>query len=110
MGPWRAKLEPLLRPAPVEPPDFYYNLLASLAAKLDMWETEYLQVLDGEHAVKEYTKSTWLSPLLGALDEPERSAFEACYTALVDAAYPRRADGKTLFPFRRMFIIATAAG
>jgi trans-aconitate 2-methyltransferase len=74
-----------------------------------MWETEYLQVLDGEHAVKEYTKSTWLSPLLGALDEPERSQFEACYTALVDAAYPRRDDGKTLFPFRRMFIVATAA-
>jgi hypothetical protein len=23
--------------------------------------------------------------------------------------YPRRADGKTLFPFRRIFIIATAA-
>ena len=109
MGPWRAKLEPLLRPAPVEPPDFYYNLLAPLAAKLDIWETEYLQVLDGEHAVKEYTKSTWLSPLLGALDEPERSQFEACYTALVDAAYPRRTDGKTLFPFRRMFIVATAA-
>jgi len=109
MGPWRARLEPLLRPAPVEPPDFYYNLLAPLAAKLDMWETEYLQVLDGEHAVKEYTKSTWLSPLLGALDEPQRSAFEACYTALVDAAYPRRDDGRTLFPFRRMFIIATGA-
>jgi trans-aconitate 2-methyltransferase len=47
--------------------------------------------------------------LLGALDEPERSRFEACYTALVDPAYPRRSDGKTLFPFRRMFIIATAA-
>jgi trans-aconitate 2-methyltransferase len=109
MGPWRARLEPLLRPAPVEPPDFYYNLLAPLAAKLDIWETEYLQVLDGEHAVKEYTKSTWLSPLLGALDEPERSRFEETYTKLVDAAYPRRADGKTLFPFRRMFIVATAA-
>jgi trans-aconitate 2-methyltransferase len=84
-------------------------LLAPHAARLDMWETEYLQVLDGEHAVKEYTKSTWLSPLLGALDEPERSQFEAAYTELVDAAYPRRADGKTLFPFRRLFMIATAA-
>jgi len=109
MGPWRTKLEPLLRPSPVAPPDVYYDLLAPLAAKLDIWETEYLQVLDGEHAVKEYTKSTWLSPLLGALEEPQRGMFEACYTALVDAAYPRREDGKTLFPFRRMFIVATAA-
>jgi trans-aconitate 2-methyltransferase len=106
-GPWRARLEPLLRPAPVAEPAFYFDLLAPHAARLDMWETEYLQVLDGEHAVKEYTKSTWLSPLLAALDEPERSRFEAAYTELVDAAYPRRPDGKTLFPFRRLFIIAT---
>ena len=108
-GPWRARLEPLLRPAPVAEPAFYFDLLAPHAARLDMWETEYLQVLDGEHAVKEYTKSTWLSPLLAALDEPERSQFEAAYTEMVDAAYPRRPDGKTLFPFRRLFIIATRA-
>jgi trans-aconitate 2-methyltransferase len=108
-GPWRARLEPLLRPVPVAELAFYFDLLAPLAARLDMWETEYLQVLDGEHAVKEYTKSTWLSPLLAALDEPERSQFEAVYTRLVDAAYPRRPDGKTLFPFRRLFIIATRA-
>ena len=107
MGPWRSILEPLLRPAPVEEPAFYYNLLAPLAAKLDMWETEYLQVLEGEHAVKEYTKSTWLSPLLAALDEPMRSQFEDCYTKLVDARYPQWPDGKTLFPFRRMFIVAS---
>jgi trans-aconitate 2-methyltransferase len=106
-GPWRARLEPLLRPTPVAEPAFYFDLLSPHAATLDMWETEYLQVLDGEHAVKEYTKSTWLSPLLAALDEPERSQFEAAYTKMVDAAYPRRPDGKTLFPFRRMFIIAT---
>ena len=108
-GPWRTRLDPLLRPAPVAEPAFYFDLLAPHAARLDMWETEYLQVLDGEHAVKEYTKSTWLSPLLAALDEPERSQFEAVYTEMVDAAYPRRPDGKTLFPFRRMFIIATKA-
>jgi trans-aconitate 2-methyltransferase len=106
-GPWRARLEPMLRPAPVAEPAFYFDLLAPHAARLDMWETEYLQVLDGAHAVKEYTKSTWLAPLLAALDEPERSRFEAVYTEMVDAAYPRRPDGKTLFPFRRLFIIAT---
>ena len=108
-GPWRPVLEPLLRPSPVAEPAFYYDLLAPLAASLDIWETEYLQVLDGENPVKEWTKGTWLSPLLAALDEPERSRFEAAYAARVAAAYPPRGDGKTLFPFRRMFIIATAA-
>lgn len=107
-GPWRARLEPLLRPSPVAEPEFYYDLLAPLAARLDLWETEYLQVLDGVNPVKEWTKGTWLLPLLAALDEPERSRFEAAYAELVAAAYPPRSDGKTLFPFRRLFIIAGA--
>ena len=108
-GPWRGKLEPLLRPSPVAPQEFYYDLLAPRAASLDMWESEYLQVLDGENPVKEWTKGTWLLPLLAALDEPERSGFEAAYGERVAAAYPPRRDGRTLFPFRRMFLIATAA-
>jgi trans-aconitate 2-methyltransferase len=107
-GPWRPTLEPLLNRSPVAPPDFFYDLLAPLAASLDIWETEYLQVLDGANPVKEYTKGSWLSPLLAALDEPLRSRFEAAYGARVLAAYPPRADGKTLFPFRRLFLIATA--
>lgn len=109
VGPWRARLEPLLRPSPVAEPEFYYDLLAPLAASLDLWETEYLQVLDGVNPVKEWTKGTWLLPLLAALDEPERSRFEAAYAERVAGAYPPRSDGKTLFPFRRLFIIATAA-
>ena len=108
-GPWHSKVEHLVTPPPVQGPSFYHDLLAPLSDNVDIWETEYLQVLEGEHAVKEYTKSTWLSPLLAALEEPERSRFEDTYTKLVDDAYPRRPDGKTLFPFRRMFIIATAA-
>ena len=107
-GPWRNTLEPLLRPSPVAEPGFYYDLLAPLARSLDIWETEYLQVLDGPNPVKEWTKGTWLAPLLAALEEPERGQFEADYAARVAAAYPPRGDGKTLFPFRRLFLIATA--
>lgn len=107
-GPWRATLEPLLRPAPVAEPAFYYGLLAPRAATLDMWETEYLQVMEGDNPVKEWTKGTWLRPLLAALEEPERSRFEAQYAELVARAYPRRPDGRTLFPFRRLFIVARA--
>jgi trans-aconitate 2-methyltransferase len=107
-GPWRTKLEPLLRPSPVHEPAFYFDLLAPRAAALDIWETEYLQALEGDHPVKEWTKGTWLGPLLDALDEPERSRFEACYAELVAHAYPRRQDGRTLFPFRRLFIVAKA--
>jgi len=107
-GPWRAILEPLLRPDPVPEPSFYYGLLAPGAASLDLWETEYLQVLEGERPVVEWTKGTWLRPLLDALEEPDRARFEARYAEMVARAYPPCPDGRTLFPFRRFFAVATA--
>lgn len=106
-GPWRAKLEPVIRPVPVSEPKFYYDLLAPRAKALNMWETEYIQILEGENPVANWTKSTWLSPLLAALEEPERSDFENEYRRRVLAAYPPEEDGKTLFPFRRLFFVAT---
>jgi trans-aconitate 2-methyltransferase len=97
-----------LRPLSVASPADYYDLLASAAATLDIWETEYLHVLSGDNPVKEWIKGSRLKPLLDALDEPERSQFEADYAARMRAAYPPRSDGHTLLPFRRLFIVATA--
>lgn len=107
-GPWRLRLEPLLRPPPVAEPAVYYDLLAPGAAALDIWESEYVQALEGENPVKEWTKGTWLRPLLAALDPREGEQFEAAYGRLIARAYPRRRDGRTLFPFRRLFIVARA--
>ncbi len=108
-GPWAAKLRPVLRHAPVADMPFYYRILAKEAARLDIWETTYLQVLEGENPVAEWTKGTALGPLLAALAEPERSAFESTYRALIAKAYPPEADGRTLFSFRRLFIVADHA-
>lgn len=104
-GPWRSVLEPLLAPPPVAEPAWYYDLLAPLSSQLDIWETEYLQVLEGPDPVKEWTKGTWLKTFLDALEEPMRGHFEQAYAQRVAQAYPVRADGKTLFPFRRLFMI-----
>jgi trans-aconitate 2-methyltransferase len=104
-GPWRATLEHLITPTPVESPQFYYSLLHELAASLDIWETEYLHVLEGQNAVKEWTKGTWLKRFLDALNEPQRSEFEAEYARRLALVYPPLDNGKTLFPFRRLFIV-----
>jgi trans-aconitate 2-methyltransferase len=93
----------------VELPQFYIEALSPLASSLDVWETEYMQVLSGDNPVKEWTKGTWLSPLLAALEEPERSEFESAYGELVASRYPKQKDGTTVFPFRRMFIVAKRA-
>ena len=96
----------MIRDEPTSPPTFYYNLLKPLAQSLDLWETEYQQILEGENPVPEYVKGTWLKPFLDALKEPEKSAFEADYKKNVLLHYPPQSDGKTLFPFRRLFIVA----
>ena len=106
-GPWRDRLAPLVRLAPVEEPRFYYDLIAPLASRFTLWETIYTQILEGENPVAEWTRGARMAPLLAALDEPERSVFEAEYRRRVAAAYPKERDGKTLFPFRRLFFVAT---
>jgi trans-aconitate 2-methyltransferase len=96
----------VLRREPVMPPAAYYDLLSPLASELDLWETEYLQILNGEDAVLEWVRGTALRPILDALAPAERAAFTAAYGAKLRQAYPRRGDGKTLFPFRRLFLVA----
>lgn len=113
-GPWAERLQPVLarervlQAEPVRPPQAYYDLLAPRAQALDLWETEYLHVLEGEDAVLEWIRGSALRPLLDALGPDERAAYLAAYGAKLRAAYPRRADGKTLLPFRRLFILARA--
>ncbi|MBM3492148.1 MAG: trans-aconitate 2-methyltransferase [Alphaproteobacteria bacterium] len=106
-GPWAARLRPLLRQNPVAPSERYYDILNPHAATLDIWEAEYLQALSGDNPVKEFTKGSALKPLLDALEVEQRAAFEQDYAGRVRRAYPPRADGRTLFPFRRLFIVAT---
>ncbi len=106
-GAWRERLAAVVRPVPVHEPAVYYRLLRPLVAELDIWESDFIHVLDGDNPVADWTKGAWMSPLLAALDEPERSAFEAEYRRRVALAYPQEPDGTTLFPFRRLFFVAT---
>lgn len=95
------------RSLPPGDPGFFYDLLRPLAAALDIWETEYLHVLKGADPVVEWTKGTALKPVLDAATAEERESFLEDYKVACRKAYPPRADGSTLFPFRRIFIVAT---
>jgi trans-aconitate 2-methyltransferase len=105
-GPWRARLAGVESIRPVHDPDAYYRILAPLASRLDIWECEYLQVLEGESPVVEWTRGTALRPYLDALDDAGKKGFLAAYAERIAAAYPLQPDGRTLFPFRRIFIVA----
>lgn len=84
----------------------YYEMLEPLAAHLDIWQTTYLQVLSGEDAVFRWVSGTGLRPFLEALDAQEREAYSREYKTRLNQAYPTRANGKTLFPFQRLFVVA----
>lgn len=108
-GPWADKLEHLLRPKPVSWPGAYKQWLDGDAKKVRVWETQYMQIFEGEDPVYEWIKGTSLAPLLGALDFAERGAFITAYKARLDEAYPREPNGRVLYSMRRIFMIAEAA-
>ena len=89
----------------LDPAD-YFDLLAPLAASLDVWETEYVHVLRGEDPVFAWVSATGLRPVLGGLSRNDLSRFLAAYRPALRSAYPRRPDGSTLYPFRRRFMVA----
>ena len=96
-----------LRDDLVQPPDFYYGALAPLAADgVDLWQTTYLTALTGERPVLEWIKGSILRPALERLSPSEKTEFEDQLAARLADAYPKRADGVTLFPFRRIFMVA----
>ena len=91
----------------MESPAAYYDILAPLATKLDIWETEYFHVLQNADAIVDWIASTGLRPFLSVLgEEAERNAFVARLRERVHESYRPQVDGKVLFPFRRTFVVA----
>ena len=109
-GPWADRLAGLRRTRPVAEPEVYADLFADLGAPLDLWETTYLHILDGDDPVFRWVSGTALRPILGQLMPDEVAPFQAALAARLAAAYPKRKDGRTLFPFRRLFLVARKPG
>ena len=91
----------------VDGAEWYYDLLVKQAKTLDIWETEYLQILWGEDPVLEWVSGTGLRPILNGLNDADRAVYLETYRAKLREAYPVRANGETLYPFKRLFIVAT---
>ncbi len=60
----------------------------------------------------DWTRGTALRPVLTALDQdPDaRREFLEQYRSALRAAHPPGADGRTVFPFRRIFAVARRSG
>ncbi|WP_347059215.1 trans-aconitate 2-methyltransferase [Blastococcus sp. HT6-30] len=88
-------------------PAGYAEVLTAAGLSADVWETTYLHVLSGPDPVLAWVRSTVLRPVLARLDDADAGRFTDAYAAALRTAYPPRADGTTLLPFRRVFAVGS---
>jgi trans-aconitate 2-methyltransferase len=107
-GPWAGKLSAATAArTQLASPEWYYDLLHSRCARVNVWRTTYYHHLaGGPGAVVEWFKGSGLRPFLDPLGEDERAAYLAGYESAIGRAYPPLADGAVLLPFPRLFIVA----
>ena len=86
-------------------PAGYLEVLTGAGLAVEAWETTYLHVLRGEDPVLGWVRSTVLRPVLARLGDDDASELTASYAAALRTAYPRRSDGTTVLPFRRVFAV-----
>lgn len=103
---WASRLAGIgLHRESVKPITWYVETLHDLGFSVNAWETHYLHVLRGENPVLEWLKGTGLRPLIEKLGD-ESAEFLELLAAKLRTAYPSR-DGATLFPFPRLFFVAS---
>jgi trans-aconitate 2-methyltransferase len=90
-------------------PTGYYDLLAPLAADVDVWRTAYHHRMADAGAIVAWVSATGLRPFLDPLAPDAAAGFLEAYTAAIDAAYPPRSDRRRLLAFPRVFVVARRA-
>jgi trans-aconitate 2-methyltransferase len=107
-GRWAGKLAGLRGTGAVDTPSAYAERLMDLGCVVDAWETTYIHVLPAvgdEHPVLRWMSGTALRPARATLSPADYASFVAALEPRLAEAYPV-VDGRTLLPFRRIFVVA----
>jgi trans-aconitate 2-methyltransferase len=109
-GPWRVAFEGRsIRRAALPSPSVYFQRLAPKSARVDIWHTIYNHPMENATGIVEWVKGTGLRIYLDRVPPEHREAFLADYTSRIAKAYPAMRDGRVLFRFPRMFMVAVKA-
>lgn len=84
----------------------YYDLLAPLAAQVDIWRTTYQHPMASAASIVEWVRGTGLKPFVERLPEADRPGYLAEYERRIGQAYRPHADGRLLLAFPRLFFVA----
>lgn len=104
---WRDKWH-AVRPLYNLLPEEYANVLADCAADYRMWKTTYFHRLPSVESLLEWYRGTGLRPYLEQLDEDEQALFEQDILVRLEKIYLPQDNGEILFPFPRLFFVASA--
>ena len=109
-GPWSSRLVPIAKTQPlIAGYEDYYDWLRPQASQVDIWTTTYVHPLEGPQSIADWFAGSTLQPFLERLDDDERCEFLARYRNGLKEAYPVQPDGRTLFAYPRLFIVAVKA-
>jgi trans-aconitate 2-methyltransferase len=84
---------------------YYYDLMSIYSKSIEMWQTDYIHILESHHSIIEWIRSTGIKPYLDRLKDGVKPLFENEILAEIKSDYPVQSDGKVLFPFKRLFMI-----
>lgn len=85
----------------------YEAALSPPCDEVDLWRTVYAHRLGSPDDVVKWVEGSGLRPYLDPLDADRRAAFLAVYREAVAEAYPAQPSGAVLFPFPRLFAVAS---
>jgi trans-aconitate 2-methyltransferase len=105
---WSARMDAARSSLTRHTVSFYYDLLSSLTDRFDIWTTEYHHELQTHEDILTFHRGTGMRPYLESLSESEVDSFEKIVLEGYRNAFPVQANGRVLFPFRRLFFIAQA--
>ena len=85
----------------------YYDYLSELYQSIEMWETNYVHIMESQESILKMISSTGLRPYLEKLDNKnDIKDFEEKVLKGIKRDYPVQKNGNVLFPFNRLFFIA----
>ena len=106
-GPWADRLVPVAKTrAVIADYNDYYRWLRPLCAKLDIWQTAYIHPLEGVEGIVDWFRGSALRPFLAPLSSAEREEFLARYRRDLSESYQVEEDGRVLFVYPRLFLLA----
>ena len=109
-GPWSSRLVPIAKTQPlIAGYDDYYDWLRPCRFAGRRLDDDLRSPLDGPHSIADWFAGSTLQPFLERLGDDERCEFLARYRTGLKEAYPVQSDGRTLFAYPRLFIVAVKA-